>query len=256
MFRRVIRKMICYTHIGQIRLGIKKIILIHAHMRSGSSLLLNLLNNSPETLGRGELSRAYRDMMDFTELIRLVNGSYDKIWGAEKYIVDKIVEPNMVYESVINSNFIYNIFLIRNPESTLPSLVKFPTLVNEPPMKIDDACVQYVERLYSITELARKAVKDRSLFVTYDQMVSHTDRVFGKLEGILELENKLKENYTSTKSKSKVYKGDPSGNTESGRILRNKNDRYDVPIPEHIMKKTNAAYCETKTELKKWCQNI
>ena len=137
--KQLLRKLLLRTHEAQLLFGLKRVILIHAHMRSGSSLLANLLNENPDIIGIGEVLRKYHSIKDFNELIRIVNGSYGKIWGDELYTMDKVVFTDLVSESVLRYSYVYNIFIIRNPEETLPSWSKFPTHIGEP--KISLKCV-------------------------------------------------------------------------------------------------------------------
>ncbi len=55
-----------------------KYLFVFAHMRSGSTLLVHLLNSSPEIIGYGETKTVYTDEDSFCNLLSKVSQFFEK----------------------------------------------------------------------------------------------------------------------------------------------------------------------------------
>lgn len=98
---------------------------ILSHMRSGSSLLSQILNSSSEVASAGEFHIAYSSKQDLYRLSLRTHLYFRKYNLNKKIITDKILHNHLpISDSFLNSQHVKNfVFLIREPNGTLKSLI-------------------------------------------------------------------------------------------------------------------------------------
>jgi len=162
-----------------------KILFILSHMRSGSTLLQHILASNPQIIGYGEGQIRYNSKEDLDALICKNYMFFRKLRMPEEYVLDKIPHRGYVKESLLKSQDIYAIFLLRGPEATLKSLLGLLLQWD-----LEESLNYYMNRL-SAMENEAKAINDkkRSLYITYEQLLHQTDRVFKVIQESLNLQH-------------------------------------------------------------------
>ncbi|HAG85691.1 MAG TPA: sulfotransferase family protein [Cyanobacteria bacterium UBA12227] len=204
-----------------------RILFILSHMRSGSSLLTHLLNSNPEIIGYGETHIQYSSELDFKKLmfkVYLQGREFNKLEHFNnfrmnhKYILDKVLHDHKFLDkSFLNSENIYIIFLVREPERSLNSIITL-----KPHWTQEKTLDYYCTRLSMLANYAEMVnSKQHSLFVTYDQLVNHTETVFNALKIFLGTEEGFSEQYEILRTTGMQGIGDSSENIKAGRIIKN-----------------------------------
>jgi hypothetical protein len=186
------------------------------HMRAGSSLLTRLLTSNPGIAGYGELHLAYHKKQDFRALVGKVLSAERKLRPNSQYVMDKLLHDYLLDPAnlqILRSDRMRLIFLVRQPEQSLQSLV---ASFGYSPEK---ACDYYVGRLLTLTDYAVQLAPSKScVALTYQDIVNRTQDTFDLLEKHLGLAEPLQEEFEIIPSNRGV---DPSQNLKTGRILRN-----------------------------------
>lgn len=204
-----------------------KLIFIFGHMRSGSSLLCNILTSHREILGYGETHIQYASELDFKKLVFKIYCKTQKISNFadlkelrmnHKYILDKALHNKIFLdENLLKSEKIYSIFIIREPERTIASILDL-----KPHWSEDKALTYYLKRLSTLERYGKLINnKERSLLITYDQLLNQTDLVFNALKKVLGTESEFSEEYKVTNKTGRAGIGDFKENIKAGRIVRN-----------------------------------
>lgn len=194
-----------------------KVIFILGHMRSASSLLVHLLNSNPEIIGYGESHIRYTSEQDLKKLLYKVYSRVGKLRMNHPYILDKLLHNSkLLNENLLLSKHIYKIFLIRNPQQTLPSILKI-----KPHWSQEKTVNHYIERLVTLERYAEQInSKERSLLITHDQLLNRTEDVFRSLQSFLEVDHPFSEQYQVLSTTGQRGVGDSSENIKQGKILR------------------------------------
>ncbi|MFH7320758.1 sulfotransferase family protein [Desulfurivibrio sp. D14AmB] len=206
-----------------------RLLLILSHQRSGSTLLLQCLNTHPMVMGYGETLMTYRRASDLYCLPTKVAVRLRRPFPGAKYFLDKLLYDELLAdERLLQLPCVYTIFLLRDPDQALPSLINAPKLegwVQRPEANRDYVDQANCERYYSgrLATLARYAElvpRDRSLFLTYDDILHHTQSVFHALAKILGVENRFSEHYPVMRTTGVAGLGDVSPHIRGGQIKR------------------------------------
>ena len=231
----------------------KKFLFILAHQRSGSTLLLHLLNMNPDIIGYGETRLSYKSKIDLDTLVGKVAWETGESRIVERYVMDKIVSSKLSLDKkFFNLDNIYFIFLLREPEKSIQSIFKsgFHPSWNE-----QDSLKYYLERLSSLEDCAKTFNnKERSLFFTYAQLIEKTESVFKAVQQFLDLHDPLSDQYEVITPTSKRFVGDRSINLKSGRIV--KEDKVGDKISPKIIEEGLNAYNQCRAILTQYCTTI
>jgi hypothetical protein len=230
-------------------------------MRSGSSLLTHILNSNPEIIGYGETHLQYSSEANFKNLILKV------YWQAQEfrkiqhlknlnmnhqYVMDKVLHNNkFLNNNFLNSENIYGLFLIREPQRSLTSILDL-----KPHWDEVKALKYYVERLKMLENYAKVInTKKRSFFMTHDQLLNHTDLVFEALKNFLETKKGFSEEYEILKTTGMRDVGDHRGNIKAGRIVR-VTRKLDIKISPELVEKARQSYNQCYATLSQYCSSI
>jgi len=215
-----------------------KFLFILSHMRSGSTLLIHILNTSSEISGFGENHVSYSSEKDLKALILRTAWRLRKFnMTTKKYIVDKILHNRFTFnKELIRSEHIYAIFLLREPKESLASISNlYPEWTEEKTINY------YTSRLLKLEDYAKTIdSKAHSLFITHKQILNQTELVFEKLQNFLGVQQPFSEQYETLAVTGIPYIGDLSENIKAGRILRNYKSKEFQITPELLEKASNA----------------
>jgi hypothetical protein len=210
-----------------------KILLILSHMRSGSSLFTHILNANPEIIGYGETHINYQSTADFKALQFKVYWQLKDVRMRHQYILDKILHDHKILDiNILRSPNVYVIFLLREPKSTLPSILNIKQHWSE-----EKALTYYCQRLETLVNYAKIiAAPERCFLLTYDQLINDSEHIFVALKHFLKTAIGFSEEYQVLKTTGRRGIGDSSENIKAGRILKTER-KLDISIsPEAITK--------------------
>lgn len=238
-----------------------KVIFILSHMRSGSSLLTHLLISNPEIKGYGEshiqyqideniqslIYKTYFHNQQFTNLRDL-----GKLKMNHTYILDKLLhDKKLLNQDFLTKDNFYFVFLIREPQRSLVSM-----LDHKPHWQEEDAMNYYCQRLSTLSEYSKIIDdKNRSVALTYTQLINQTDDVFKALQHFLKTEEGFSENYQVLNTTGKRNIGDFKENIRSGRIIR-KQRSINFSISPHLLKEAKGKFEQCSSILQQYCQII
>ena len=209
-------------------------IFIIGHMRSGSSLLVQLLRNNKEILGFGESHLIYSRPIIIDHLY-YKSSFYNNIFlplRKHKFVLDKILHSHYLPESnwyYIQKYNVKIIFLFREPSGAINSLQKSLGL------DIDKSIKHYTGRLNYIADLS-SYLDERNIdyhTLTYNELINNPDVELQKLKEFLHLETNLDRKYKIQHTTGKKGFGDFSPNILSGEILKKKNINNNH-VPAHL----------------------
>lgn len=218
-------------------------VFIVGHIRSGSTLLLHILNTNPGIDGYGETHREYRRVRDLAYLTFDVCRSFHRFRPRGPYVLDKVLYRDYIQNpDLLREEFVKLVFLVRAPEQCIPSIVRFK------PRDIhgeDEILRYYLRQLKMVEEYARTANDTgRAFFLTYDQLLNEAPRVLVDLGRFLGLATPLSERYETTWATGQRGPrglGDDSEEITTGRIVRDR-QRDPVPLKPETIRQAREAY--------------
>jgi hypothetical protein len=226
------------------------VIWLLGHMRAGTSLLIHLLLTNPQIASLGERNQRYATELDCDRLVSDVRLTNKSFWRPYRYVVDQInhsrFTPN---ETLLNHPRVRIIFLVREPEASIASIVELTrSFYQEWP--VERAADYYNERLDTLARFG-ESIENRSqaCFLTYPQITEQTDATFQGLQRFLTLDTGFTERYPLHPFTGK--RGDPSQNLRAGRILRERHG-VSIPMPSHLLAEAQAKYHHCVATLSRW----
>jgi len=208
-------------------------------MRSGSSLLVHILNSNPEITGYGETHIVYGGPQSFVDLDRKTQQKFwehERIIPKSRYIMDKILHDFIEDESVLNHPALKNIFLVRDPLHAIPSIIR-----NTNKDTVDSATKYYVRQMNRLNNLYGYT-NENSIFITYDDIVSSTKETLTTLSSFLDLEEELSPEYDTIWSTGIPSIGDPSDTIKKGSVINKKAPENDMDIKKENIQKATICY--------------
>jgi hypothetical protein len=196
-----------------------KYIFMLSHMRSRSSLLSHILGSNEAICGYSELHYSYPKKSSLLKMhVELYQDLSCNLNG--KYLFDKLLHNSMVLsDEVINHTNAKLVFLLREPESTLKSIINMGDLTGEGNYK-DQSIVfdYYCRRLKQLLEYAKN--NKNIFFVDSDELVNKPGEILPKLSSWLELDEELTQHYSTFNRTGVVGAGDPSKNIKECKIIQ------------------------------------
>lgn len=229
-----------------------KILFLLSHMRSGSSLLTHILNSNPDIIGYGETHLNYSSELDLKTLMFKVYWHIRDYNMQHKYVLDKVLHDHkFLQEDFLTSNNIYTIFLIREPQRTLASILDI-----KPHLTEEKAFDYYVQRLSTLERYAKLInSKDHSVLINYDQLVKQPDSVLLALRDFLGTKEDFSVKYKVLRTTGLRGIGDSSDNIKSGRIIKNPR-KLDIKISQELVDKAMQSFHQCSITLHEYCKTI
>jgi hypothetical protein len=229
-----------------------RIIFILSHMRSGSSLLAHILNSNPEIIGYGETHINYTSKLDFKHLMFKVYWQLKELDMSHQYILDKILHDHKILEeTLLTSENLYTIFLIREPKRTLASILDL-----KPHWTEETALSYYIQRLSTLERYAKIInSKERSLWLDYDQLLESSNSVFKTLKNFLGTKAGFSEEYEVLKTTGIRGIGDSSENIQAGCIIRTPRE-LESKIYQDSIDKAILYFHQCSATLSQYCRTI
>ena len=240
--RRITRRLTFRLARAFFRLGQARVpaLFVIGHMRCGSSLLLHLLLTSHEIIACGERNATYRSLSDLDKLefsSRIVQRAP---FRRCRYAVDQINHNKFILDlELLSHKQVRCIFLIRNPQDTIQSIVHL-TRVFYKPWSTEQAVDYYSERLEMLVRYAEYLQGRReTMALTYEALVNETPSALRRLESFLELNTTLTEHYALQPFTGE--RGDPSPNIRAGVVVDHRVSPT-IDIPTRDFERALAAY--------------
>ncbi len=251
-----------FLHISKIMItkpgiltGEKKYIFLFSHMRSYSSLLSHILGSHNSISGYSEMHLPYMKKADLITLryrVYLINNKESN----GEYVFDKILHNHPISDSILNGSNMKIIFMLREPEATLKSILKMSENLNNPNRISDIYKIEkyYLKRLEQLAQLAKRT-NGKAVYLDADKIVNDTDFVLGYMSDWLQLKTPLSSEYKTFSKTGEPGFGDPSDNIKQGKIIKNRKSA-NIIIPEQIVKTISDAYGKCREVLMKRCTVI
>lgn len=214
------------------------------HARSYSTLLCHILGSHPQIGGYSETMLAYETAVDLIRLNCAVSQAGNYRDDCE-YLLDKILYDSLgVSDAVLGLPSVVPVFLIREPEASIPSHVRMMLREHEegindwgphgadPVAVAEMAGLYYINRLGTLRTLCGRleAMGKRGAFLTAEGLMADTAASFGLLERELGLREPLREEYRVFEHTGETGYGDTAETIRSGRIVRERDDRDERPV--------------------------
>lgn len=195
----------------------KENIFILSHMRSTSSLLSHVLSAHEQICGHKELHSSYTKP---THLIKTKASLFEEQQSYQQadYLLDKLLHNRLVIDEKIFRSLPKYIFLLRNPERTMSSMIKMHLEYNDE-NSIYRLEEYYLSRLEALMHYWQ-ALKGEKIFISSEQLTENTADSLDKLSDFLGLNTPLSEQYSVYTDTGKGGVGDPSNNIKAGKILK------------------------------------
>ena len=229
-----------------------KAIFILGHMRSASSLLVHILNSNPEIIGYGESHIRYSSEQQLNKLLHKVYSRLGTWRMNHTYILDKLLHNSkLLDETILTSPNIYKIFLIREPEATLPSILKI-----KPHWSQEKAIDHYIARLSYLERYAEIINdKERSLAIVHEDFFQETENVFESMQTLLGVQQPFSEEYQVLQTTGNTGVGDSSANIKQGVMVRKTKKTNEASSVEWT-KPCQEPYDRCRATLSKYCSTI
>ena len=233
----------------------KDYIFIFSHMRSYSSLLSHILGSNKDISGYAEIHQSYINWIDFLMLrynVYQINGRSLK----GRFVLDKILHNNCtVSENILRRKNINFIFMLREPESTIKSIINMFTKSQARWLKDLNSVFDYYKERLTVLEFYSKIVGKRGLFIDAEYLFIKTEEILYFLYEWLELNEKLTPKYSIFEKTGIQHYGDTSKNIMSGKIVGKTSYDY-IDIPEKKLIEIKENYLNCKDILIKNCTSI
>lgn len=212
------------------------------HMRSGSSLLVHLLNSNPEVLGYGETPIRYAGRRSFVDLHDHVHDQFeahDEPPGRRyRYVMEKILWPHVRPGDWLRKVPLSVIVIVRRPEATLPSMLSRDIDGVHTPK---EALSYYVERLQHVQEMLQE-YGSSFVLLTCTDLTERTDDTLRHISEYLGLDERLAPTYDTMWSTGESGIGDPSDNIKEGRVRLGTRTSHDVDLDPEVLGQARERY--------------
>ena len=229
-----------------------------SHMRSYTSLFSHLLANNPEVDGFQEAKLSYPDVRSLKHLLGTV--AIESRRRPARLVLDKVLHNRLqVCNEILRSDRILPVFMLRQPEATLKSLLSLYSRekVGDAHWSEADALDYYSDRLEGLSQLADRTREraSRPLYLDAETLTDDTPAAFAALERYLSLAAPLTEAYSVHEKSGREGFGDPSANLKTGAIQR-KRMRHDATISPATLERAEGAYKQCREILRGSCQTL
>jgi hypothetical protein len=219
------------------------------HMRSGSSLLTQIVASNPDVLGYGELYLPYRRRLSLWAVNGKTAWTGETRWPTASVVIDKVLHDYLASPADFSelAEHLEVMFLIRDPASTLPSLAAAFGLSDQA------AFDYYTTRLRTLEACASTLATDQSIALTHQDLIERTADSLALVRDHLRLETPLSERY-----QPRTRGGDLSPNILAGRILRDENKvvRHEAVVDESVLAAAHSVFERTRSTLASRCRTL
>lgn len=233
-------------------------IFVLGHVRSGSTLLVHLLNTHPKICCYGESFIRYKDSKDFLKLAMTNKRVLRELRMREDFYADKLLHNKLLLGgSVLKDDGLKCVFILRSPGNTIASMVrnlssKWSNGGGE--ITKDKMVEHYTDRLSALRNYAGEiGQKERMVYVSYEEMTEDPVKMFNALGRLLHIDPKgFSTKYKKNRTTGMWGLGDGSDNIKAGRIVKNESAERNE-AGECIPAAAREAYESCRDFLEKHC---
>lgn len=227
----------------------KKYLFMVSHMRSRSSVLSHILGNNPEVYGYKELHISYKGRISLINMqIELKKELKSKL--RNNYLFDKILHNWPISDEVLNNAQPKIIFLLREPEETIKSIINMGVKTGIDRYKVPEEVTEYYcKRLRKMEQLSYRVGKGY-LFIESTDLIKNSEATLIQITEWLSLKEPLTTTYSTFNDTGVLGYGDPLENIKSG-VLKATKSYPSIIVPEHLLQKAEDSYKKCKATLSK-----
>ena len=229
---------------------------ILGHMRCYSTLLSHLLGSHPDISGYTELHQSYEATDDFKAMRQKINYAYDKKVNS-KFLLDKILHSKyQINESIIRSPQVYLIFILRQPEEMIKSVIQMGYRLNKTQwFKQPHAVLNYYQKRLNQLTLYAQQTNNPILFIEAESLINQSTNILESIQKYLQLEEPINPEYTPFKLTGKQWYGDSTSEINSGKINKTPKIRDNIVLSKEIIHHGQNSYDNCKAQLLKIINN-
>jgi hypothetical protein len=220
-------------------------IFVVSHMRSFSSLLCHILGSHREIAGYAEMHQSYDGRSDLLQLARKVQDAAEMpIEG--RYVLDKMLHGDQyIAPAVLGRPDVKVLFLVRNADDTLKSILNLTHSFGAAYVNPDDARHYYVTRLLELERYSARLGRN-AVYVDAESLLDDTQAVLDGLSQWLNLSEPLSASYRTFRFTGTKGYGDPSEHIMAGKVIADAGERHHgyvhVAVPETMLQEAREAY--------------
>lgn len=189
-------------------------------------------------------------------MIDQINDVYSRFLrfnGEEKYVIDKVLGSYIDNESMLKSDKVKIVFLLRAPEASLPSMLN----VGVDLVSTEEGALRYYQERLDVMMRYADSLSDtsKSFFLTYEDLIDRSTYALSELTDFLELEEKLSTEYETMWATGRRVYGDQSPNIKRGTIVRKKKTPTSQ-VTEKVLKEARSSYEQCHSHLVGNCWSI
>jgi hypothetical protein len=225
--------------------GRRRYVFVLSHMRSYSSLLCHILGSHPEISGYAEMHQSYDRGVDLLRLRARVSRSLDD--GLEgRFVLDKILHNEYrVALDVVNRPNVFSIFVVREPSSTIASILKMGRTIDVAWYSDCEAVTSYYEQRIAVLGAIGAGMDVPGLAIRAESIIDRTGAVLEAIETFLGLSQPLTESYRIFKHTGEVGWGDSSEAIRTGRVVRGLPATAMAEIAPECLARATRAYAKS-----------
>ncbi len=225
-------------------------------MRGYTSLLSHILGSNPEIKGYSEMHQSYRSAFDLWRL-RLFTMLTTKSLHTPKYLYDKLLHNQyQVSQEILNKASVQPLFMIREPESTIKSIINMGEKMTKVVSWYKDeekVFTYYVERLREIQHIVNQC-HGQCFFIDGQQLIDYPEQSLQSLSSFLQLEQPVTPDYDTFAFTGSLGAGDPSKNIKQGKIVKKRDDYSHITLNPEYLQTACDVFKQTKQILTENCQ--
>jgi hypothetical protein len=238
----------------------KDYIFILSHMRAYTSLLSHILGSHPEITGHSEMHQGYLDSLDLLKLRCKV--SIDNAHTLRgRYVLDKVLNDYPLGSRIVKAPGTKLIFILREPESTLKSIIAMGRQFagvdwHSDPRKVLAYYIARLSRLEQIAKTRAEAGASSAFFLDSERLFDSTSLVLRVLTQWLGFATELSSTYKIFETTGQLGWGDPSDAIKSARIVMPVAGRNAVELDAEILEAVWSPYRQCRKTLMSLCRTI
>jgi hypothetical protein len=238
----------------------KDYIFILSHMRGHTTLLSHILGSHPQISGHSEMHQGYCNGLDLLKLRCKVSiDNADTLSG--RYVLDKVLNDYPLGSRIVKAPETKLIFSLREPESTLKSIIamgqRFAGVEwHSDPHKVLDYYIARLSRLEQIAKARAEAGASAGFFLDSERLLDHTSLVLRELTQWLGLATELTANYKIFETTGQLGWGDPSDAIKTALIMKPIAGHNNVELDAKILEAIRLPYRHCRETLRSLCRTI
>ncbi|MGD0494047.1 MAG: hypothetical protein ABSC32_21185 [Steroidobacteraceae bacterium] len=227
-------------------------------MRCRTSLLAHILGSHPQISGHSEMHQGYSNFLDLLKLRCKVSMDNSHTLKG-RYVLDKVLDGYALSRRILAAPSTKPIFLLREPESSLKSIVAMGRSYAGVGWHGDprEALAYYVARLAQLEDIAKAradAGASPAFFCDSEDLLGRTDLVLRELARWLGLEIELSPNYSVFDTTGRLGWGDPSDAIKSARVINSASCHGGIELDPGILEEATPRYHRCRNTLLALCR--